>query len=167
MAGATLQSARSPGAQGASGARALLLIRLTDAPAPHCRLQNTGDVQRLQSNPCFSTACAPGRESGTHCMWCHFGNVASSTVSWQQGSGMDIKGCTSLLWLCTAAPGQCPSPRSLDTTTCPHCCRSSRSALTQLLPMKDSGLCHLQGLSLGSLRSGSLGNLKKTIEAIN
>lgn len=167
MAGATLQSARSPGAQGASSARALLLICLTDVPAPHCQLQNTGSAQCLQSGPCSSTACAPGRKPGTHCTWCRFGYSASSMANWQHGSGMDSKGCISLLQLCTATPGQCPSPRSLDMTICPPCYRSLRSALTQLLPMEDWGLCRLQELSLGSLCSGSLGNLEKNREAIN
>lgn len=101
-------------------------------------------------------------QPGTRCMWRHFGYGVSSTVSWQHGSGVDIKGCTSLLRLCMAAAGQCPSPRHLDTTICPHCCRSLRPALTQLLPTEDWGLCHL-----GNLCSGSLGNLEKTMEAIN
>lgn len=52
-------------------------------------------------------------------------------------------------------------------TICPRCCRSLRSALTQRLPVKGWGLCHPQGLSLGSLCSGSPGNLEKTMEAIN
>lgn len=141
--------------------------RCQGPPAPCCWLQNTGDAQCLQSNPCSSTACAPGQEPGTHCMWCHFGYGTSSMASWQHRSGADIKGCTSLPWLYMAAPGQHPSPRSLDRTICPHCCRSLRSALTQLLLTKGWGLCHLQELSLGSLCSGSLGDLEKTMEAIN
>lgn len=145
MTGATLEPACSPATQGASGARALLLIHLADAPAPHCRLQTTGDAQCPQPSPCSSTACALGRELGTHCMRRHFGYGVSSTVSWQHGSGVDIKGCTSLLRLCMAAAGQCPSPRHLDTTICPHCCRSLRPPLTQLLPTK-TGDCVTWGI---------------------
>lgn len=71
-----------------------------------------------------------------------------------------------------AASASCSSARLLRASvllpgaqTQPSATRSLGSALTQLPPTEDWGPCHLQGLSLRNLCSGSLGNLEK--EAIN